>query len=578
MIKKNKLLILTVCLMYMFSVAVNAAGSISARVTDGVNGVIEITGTSSNGQAGEKVNLLVTNGASLTEAEAAPESKVQYQNAIITEENGSFKTEFQLYFPQNADGEVTLNIFAGGEAFLQDEVLSTSLYYASMGLKLVAAKAICDATTNAGGLIDSNKAVFAIESPLYNSLDKAKLAELLKNMIETGEIAFLELNDENLAKNIEMYGKFEEKLKHAIAVDGFNQGKKEYIVKDNILEPDELLGLTKYLQNNGTLCDIYSKSITSAGVSAVIDGLFGKDAKSVEDLQKIFAKQVILNGIKNNVKGGSGTIQNILTSDNIKAAGLNVPKYQALTSTFMADDALYQQKSVLTYNNLEEKIEAYADIKETIILPSSGSPSGGGGGGKGSGSLSVTPSSSVSESQTSSNGAFSDLSGYEWANTAIDTLSERKIISGVGNNAFNPAGTLTREAAAKIICLALSIEQGNYENPFSDVDSGMWYAPYITALNVKNIVKGINKNSFGVGMNVTREDFAVIICRALNLISTGKNSFTDANSISPYAVDAVNALYEKGIISGYTDGSFKPKANITRAEGAVVIYNVLLNM
>ena len=66
-----------------------------------------------------------------------------------------------------------------------------------------------------------------------------------------------------------------------------------------------------------------------------------------------------------------------------------------------------------------------------------------------------------------------------------------------------------------------------------------------------------------------------MICRALNYTATNSSSFTDAADISAYAADAVNALFERGIVGGYEDGSFKPKANISRAEGAKIIFGIL---
>ena len=123
----------------------------------------------------------------------------------------------------------------------------------------------------------------------------------------------------------------------------------------------------------------------------------------------------------------------------------------------------------------------------------------------------------------------------------------------------------------------MNFESTVSEKSFADVTLNAWYAPYIASLCERSVINGIEENKFGVGMNVTREDFAVMIYRALNLTEVGDNNFTDKESISPYAVSAVNALYEKRIVAGFEDGSFKPKANITRAEGAKIIYNVLLS-
>ena len=52
-------------------------------------------------------------------------------------------------------------------------------------------------------------------------------------------------------------------------------------------------------------------------------------------------------------------------------------------------------------------------------------------------------------------------------------------------------------------------------------------------------------------------------------------TFKDANSIIGWATSSVEANVEAGIIQGYKDNTFKPKAEITRAEAAVMIYRLL---
>ena len=117
--------------------------------------------------------------------------------------------------------------------------------------------------------------------------------------------------------------------------------------------------------------------------------------------------------------------------------------------------------------------------------------------------------------------------------------------------------------------------RSGYKILVADDDANAWYAPYIAALNKAGIINGVSDTAFGIGNNVTREDFAVMICRALNYTAANDSSFTDKAEISAYAADAVNALFERGIVGGYEDGSFKPKANISRAEGAKIIYGIL---
>ncbi len=614
MTKCKRLLTLAICLILALSVAATAAAevagppasgsmggshnsgvatpgvesenTITVEVVDGVAGTVKISGTAPSGEAGDVVTILVTNleaddeNNDIEDVVSALATRVQYQDTVITGEEGRFEKTFMINMDTAiadiADGSVEFNFYAGGEGYEGSQVATGYLWYAPIDAKIAAAKAVveeADAAT-AGALIEANKAVFAVDGTIFAQLDKTKLATLLAT--KTGEIAFLDLTDANLEANIVEYEKFDAALRLCIAIEGFNQNKKEQVISGSIIANDALLGLTAYVESEGTLNTIYTTKINATGKEKVIDGLFGKNVASAEDLQKVFAKEIIIQGLKNNKSNGSGIIATVITEENLAAAGYDVvtegegtlkSEYFDLSSKADVDNDIYQKRNSLTAENLEAEIIASAtkdySTPDPDVYPEVGGDRGNlsvGGGGN--------PVVAPKEK-------FSDLAGYDWAKTAINALAEKNIINGVGADKFNPAGTLTREQAAKIICLAVGIEPANEGSAFADVSSDAWYNPYIVALNKKGIINGVSETSFGVGKNVTREDFAVMICRALEFSATKEGSFTDKAAISSYAIDAVNALYERGIVGGYEDGSFKPKANITRAEGAKIIYGIL---
>ena len=92
----------------------------------------------------------------------------------------------------------------------------------------------------------------------------------------------------------------------------------------------------------------------------------------------------------------------------------------------------------------------------------------------------------------------------------------------------------------------------------------------------KGIVKGIAGDRFGTGLNITREDMAVMAYKASGLSKGGDCSgFADYSQISDYAKDAVAAMKEHGIITGRGNNEFAPKAYATRAEAAKIICMLL---
>ena len=167
-----------------------------------------------------------------------------------------------------------------------------------------------------------------------------------------------------------------------------------------------------------------------------------------------------------------------------------------------------------------------------------------------------------------------------WAYSDIYYLRERGIINGLDKDHFNPNGNITREQFAKILCAALEFKTTDTNTSFADVDSDAWYAPYISAILEKGIVTGVNNETFGVGENITRQDLCTMIYRAIdneNLAYTALG-FTDDDSISEYARDAVAVLKGLEIVNGYEDGSFNPKGLCTRAEAAKIICKLLAQM
>jgi len=157
-------------------------------------------------------------------------------------------------------------------------------------------------------------------------------------------------------------------------------------------------------------------------------------------------------------------------------------------------------------------------------------------------------------------------------------LSEHGIISGVSENEYAPHDTVTREQFAKLLAGAIGIFDPDATCEFSDAQ-GDWYTPYIASVKNAGLINGTGNNEFGVGLNITRQDMAVMIYNALkyknSVLTDEKDGFSDSEKIADYAKTAVRYLAGAGIINGMGDGSFAPDNNATRAEAAVLIYKMM---
>lgn len=233
-----------------------------------------------------------------------------------------------------------------------------------------------------------------------------------------------------------------------------------------------------------------------------------------------------------------------------------------------------KEKNVLDYREIPGKIkEAYDEVN------GSGSSGSGSGGGTPSGKVNRVSSAGSAASAPDSKPSFNDLDGAPWARTAIEALAEKKIISGRGNGSFAPNEPVTRAEFVKMIVMALNLTDETAEAEFDDVPKSAWYYRVVASAKKSGIVSGMSDNLFGAEEQIIRQDMAVIILRAAKLagIDTSAESaaFTDSESISDYAAQAVGKLAAAGIISGMGDGTFSPRTNVTRAQAAQVIYTLL---
>lgn len=119
-----------------------------------------------------------------------------------------------------------------------------------------------------------------------------------------------------------------------------------------------------------------------------------------------------------------------------------------------------------------------------------------------------------------------------------------------------------------------AVGQADTNTKFSDI-SGHWAEANIKQAVSSGIVKGYSDGTFKPGKTVTRAEFAVMLMNALKPQLEGAElTFSDSAKIGAWARKAVAQAVQAGIIKGDKDGKFRPNAEITRAEMAVMLANV----
>lgn len=118
---------------------------------------------------------------------------------------------------------------------------------------------------------------------------------------------------------------------------------------------------------------------------------------------------------------------------------------------------------------------------------------------------------STSDNSNTNTGSiqFSDVNG--WEKEYVYYLAERKILNGKADGQFKPADNITRAEFVKILAAVSGQDVSKSTgSSFSDVNAASWYAPYVEWAYKNGIVKGSNGN-FKPSANITRQDMAVMI-------------------------------------------------------------------
>lgn len=162
-----------------------------------------------------------------------------------------------------------------------------------------------------------------------------------------------------------------------------------------------------------------------------------------------------------------------------------------------------------------------------------------------------------------------------WGHEEIQLAFNADIVKGYPDGSFKPDNAITRAEFFAIVNNTFNFNSMS-EITYSDVEKDDWYASTIAKAKEAGYIVGYEDGSIQPNKNVSREETAVIISK-LNVITPTSNiaDYTDAASISNWSKKDIIAVQEAGIMVGYPDKSFKPKASLTRAEALAAVVKLL---
>lgn len=161
---------------------------------------------------------------------------------------------------------------------------------------------------------------------------------------------------------------------------------------------------------------------------------------------------------------------------------------------------------------------------------------------------------------------FDDAQGH-WAEAAIDRWSDAGVVSGVGNNDFDPEGEMNRAQAASVFSELLQLTDEADISNFTDIPDNAWYAGHIAKCVAAGIMAGMSDTTMEPETTLSREMFFTMFAQAMGIEreETSDVKFNDSAEASSWAVGYINALANRGFISGMGDGSVEPLSDINRA-------------
>lgn len=144
-------------------------------------------------------------------------------------------------------------------------------------------------------------------------------------------------------------------------------------------------------------------------------------------------------------------------------------------------------------------------------------------------------------------------------------LYNEGIIQGFDNGEFRPGVAVNRAQAAIMIGRVLGYSDEPRESSFTDVGKSTTGSGYIQTAYENGIISGYGDNTFRPGETVTRGQMAIFLARALDMKDEAVVPFSDV-SIQMEAYRSIRQIISFGVTEGYTDGTFQPEKQVTRAQ------------
>lgn len=177
----------------------------------------------------------------------------------------------------------------------------------------------------------------------------------------------------------------------------------------------------------------------------------------------------------------------------------------------------------------------------------------------------VTPPVTPSEPADPDDTGVSDL---------LDTENHNQYLFGYPEGTFGPDQNMTRAEVAQMFYNLLVDKNVAITASFEDVPADAWYAKSVNTLASMGIISGVGENRFEPERSITRAEFTSMAMKFTKGALDGTNVFSDVRS-GDWFYEAVVGSIQYGWIEGYEDGTFRPENWITRVEVTSIVNKML---
>ncbi len=175
---------------------------------------------------------------------------------------------------------------------------------------------------------------------------------------------------------------------------------------------------------------------------------------------------------------------------------------------------------------------------------------------------------------------FPDVTGRDWCYTQVMQAAETGLMNGYADGRFGKNDPITRGQMVQILYSYYGQDVGA-DSGFSDVPASAWYAKAVTWASKKGVVSGYSNGTFGHDNQLTREQMVTILYNVAGKPATNysiMDNYKDREQVASYAVNGFAWALWKNMVSGTSARTLSPRSTATRAQVAVILVRYLENV